>query len=63
MNALLPDAPLIVTVLHFVVLSALLVHTAVVNVRRRRILRQSRRNAPGSLWSRLLFSLGFLKHP
>ncbi len=63
MNGLFPDAPVAVVVIHLVMLGALFGHTAVVNIRRRRVLRQSRQVAPSSLWSRLLFSLGFLKHP
>lgn len=63
MNSLFPDAPVAVVVVHLVILSALLGHTVVVNIRRRRVLRQSQQALPGSLWSRLLFSLGFLKHP
>lgn len=63
MNGLFPDAPVVVVVIHLMMLSALLAHTVVVNVRRRRVLRQSQQALPSSLWSRLLFSLGFLKHP
>ncbi len=63
MTGLFPDAPVVVVVIHLIMLSALLGHTAVVNIRRRRVLRQSQQALPGSLWSRLLFSLGFLKHP
>lgn len=60
MTDFLPDAPVAVVVIHLVTLSALLVHTAVVKMRRRQIIRQSRESAP-NFWSRLLLSLGFLK--
>ena len=61
MTEVLPDAPVAIVVIHLVMLSALLVHTVVVNVRRRHVLRQSREGSPG-IWSRLLFSLGFTKN-
>lgn len=61
MTAFLPDAPVAIVVIHLVMLSTLLVHTAVVKIRRRYIIRQSREGTPSSLWARLLFSLGFLK--
>ena len=60
MTDVFPDAPIAVVVIHLVMLSVLLVHTVVVNVRRRRVLQQSREGSPG-IWSRLLFSLGFTK--
>lgn len=62
MSELLPDVPVAVVVVHLLALTALLGHTAVINLRRLVLIRQSRQNAPSTLWFRLLqVSLGLPK--
>lgn len=62
MTDLFPDVPVAIVVIHLVALLALLVHTAVINLRRFVLIRQSRQQVASTFWFRLLqFSLGLTK--
>jgi hypothetical protein len=50
---LLPDVPVIIVLLHLAMLTALLIHGAVIQLRRFILMRQ-RRSLPDTPWSHLL---------